>query len=178
MKDSARMATIAFKAEGEAVILVGESKGHLGQSLYLREIAKREDGLPPPVDLKAERRNGEFVRGLIERGELTTCHDCSDGGLLVAIAEMAMASGIGAEIATPAGTQAHEFWYGEDQARYVLAVPVGKSGAILAAAQSAGVPAQILGTTGGGLIALDGSNVSIRALKDPHEAWLPELMRG
>jgi phosphoribosylformylglycinamidine synthase subunit PurL len=178
IKNSARMATIAFKAEGETIILIGETKGHLGQSLYLREIARREDGLPPPVDLQAERRNGEFVRGLIERGELTTCHDCADGGLLVAIAEMAMASGIGAEIATPANVSAHEFWFGEDQARYVLAVPAAKAAAILSTAKAAGVAAQTLGTTGGGLIALDGSNVSIRSLKDPHDAWLPDLMAG
>jgi phosphoribosylformylglycinamidine synthase subunit PurL len=178
MKNSARMATIAFKAEGETIILIGETTGHLGQSLYLREIAKREDGLPPPVDLKAERRNGEFVRGLIERGDLVTCHDCSDGGLLVAVAEMAMASGLGAELTTPENMQAHEFWFGEDQARYVLAVPAVKASSILAAAKSAGVPALALGSTGGGLIVLDGSNVSIRALKEPHEAWLPELMAG
>ena len=89
---------IAFKAADEAILLVGETHGWLGQSLYLREICGREEGAPPPVDLAAERRNGEFVRALIRDGIVTAVHDVSDGGLLVALAEMAMASGIGAEL--------------------------------------------------------------------------------
>ena len=93
------MATIAFKREGDSIILIGETKGHLGQSLYLREIEGREEGPPPPVDLAAEKRNGDFVRSLIEAGRVDTVHDVSDGGLLVAIAEMAMPSGIGAKLA-------------------------------------------------------------------------------
>ena len=93
-----RMATIAFKREGDAIILIGETKGHLGQSIYLREIEGREEGAAPPVDLAAEKRNGDFVRGLIEAGRVDTVHDVSDGGLLVALAEMAMAGDIGADV--------------------------------------------------------------------------------
>ena len=88
--------TIAFKAEGESILLVGDTRGWLGQSLYLREICGREEGAPPPVDLAAERRHGEFVRALIRDGLVTAVHDISDGGLLVALAEMAMVSHIGA----------------------------------------------------------------------------------
>src|SRR5215510_9738712 len=102
LRDVHRSATIAFKREGDAIILIGETKGHLGQSLYLREIEGREEGGAPPVDLAAEKRNGNFVRKLIEAGRLDTVHDVSDGGLLVAIAEMAMASGIGAKLETDA----------------------------------------------------------------------------
>jgi phosphoribosylformylglycinamidine synthase len=88
--------TIAFKAEGESILLVGDTRGWLGQSLYLREICGREEGAPPPIDLAAERRHGEFVRALIRDGLVTAVHDISDGGLLVALAEMAMVSHIGA----------------------------------------------------------------------------------
>ena len=95
--------TLAFKAEGEAILLIGETHGWLGQSLYLREICGREEGAPPPVDLAAEQRNGDFVRGLIRDGLVTAVHDVSDGGLLVALAEMAMASGIGAVLEAPSG---------------------------------------------------------------------------
>ena len=86
------MATVAFKRAGDVVILIGETKGHLGQSIYLREIEGREEGAAPPVDLAVEKKNGDFVRGLIEAGRVDTVHDCSDGGLLVAIAEMAHAA--------------------------------------------------------------------------------------
>ena len=93
---SRRSMTLAFKTEGEAILLIGETRGWLGQSLYLREICGREEGAPPPVDLAAERRHGDFVRALIGDGLVTAVHDVSDGGLLVALAEMAMASRLGA----------------------------------------------------------------------------------
>ena len=75
MKDVRRMATIAFKRAGDAIILIGDTKGHLGQSIYLREIEGREEGRCPPVDLAAEKRDGDFVRKLIEDGRVDTVHD-------------------------------------------------------------------------------------------------------
>ena len=126
--DVARIVSIAFKAEGQAIVLMGETKGHLGCSLYLREILGREEGPPPPVDLAAERRIGDFVRGRIEAGELTACHDLADGGLLVALAEMALAGRIGAEITLPRDIPAHGFCFGEDQARYLATLPAAGAG--------------------------------------------------
>src|SRR5205085_11948818 len=98
IEDFTRSATLAFKAADEAILLIGETAGWLGQSLYLRDICGREEGAPPPVDLAAERKNGDLVRALIGEGIATAVHDLSDGGLLVALAEMAMASGIGAAL--------------------------------------------------------------------------------
>ncbi len=143
-----RSATLAFKAEDEAILVIGETKGWLGQSLYLREVCEREEGAPPPVDLAAERRNGDFVRALIAEGKATAVHDVSDGGLLVAVAEMAMASGIGAELRA-APMAAHAFWFGEDQGRYVVTVHAAEAARIVDRAHSAGVPAREIGTTGG-----------------------------
>ena len=121
LDDFSKSTTLAFKAAEQAILLVGETTGWLGQSVYLGEICEREEGAPPPVDLAVERRNGDFVRALIGEGVATAVHDVADGGLLVALAEMAMASGIGAELdRTPLA--AHAFWFGEDQARYVLTV--------------------------------------------------------
>src|ERR1700685_873977 len=116
--------TPPFKAEGEAILLIGETKGWLGQSIYLRDICGREEGAPPPVDLAAEKRNGDVVRGMIHAGTATSVHDVSDGGLLIALAEMAIASGIGASLlAAPESIVPHAYWFGEDQARYVVTVP-------------------------------------------------------
>ncbi len=164
--------------EGCDLVLVGETRGWLGQSLWLREIAGREDGAPPPVDLAAERRNGDFVRGQVLSGGVRACHDCSDGGLLVAMAEMAMASGVGASLLDAAeGAAAHAFWFGEDQARYVLAV--AEAAPLLEAARAAGVPARRLGRAGGeGLVLPGGQSISIEALRAVHEATLPALMEG
>ena len=141
LDDYAKAMSLALKAEGETLILIGETKGHLGSSLYLREIHGREDGPPPPVDLAVERRNGDFVRGEILAGRVSACHDLSDGGLLVALAEMAMAGGIGATL--DGSDRVETGWlFGEDQARYLLAVPTAGMAAMLNAAKAARRPGQ------------------------------------
>jgi phosphoribosylformylglycinamidine synthase II len=166
---------LAMPAKGD-LVLIGDTQGWLGQSLWLREIAGREEGAPPSVDLTAERRNGDFVRGRILAGEVLASHDCADGGLLVALAEMAMGSGTGARLSpAPEGIPPHGFWFGEDQARYVLAVADGA--ALIAQAKAAGVPARLIGTAGGGdLVLPDGTAISVLKLAAAHEATLPALM--
>src|SRR4029077_7582151 len=104
--------TIAFKSEDEAIFLIGETRGWLGRSGYLRDLCGREEGAPPAVDLVAERRHGDLVRGLIRDGLITAAHDVSDGGLLVAVAEMAIASGIGAGIAGAPRIPRPALWVG------------------------------------------------------------------
>jgi phosphoribosylformylglycinamidine synthase len=179
LRDVTRMATIRFKAEGETILLIGETKGALGQSLYLREIESREEGAPPSVDLSAEKRNGDFVRGLIEQGRVVTVHDVSDGGLLVTLSEMAMAGNIGAQIAAPDGAASIPFFFGEDQARYVLTASKDEAARIANEASKAGVPAQIVGTTGGTTLAVSGAGeIAVAKLKSAHESWLPDYMSG
>jgi phosphoribosylformylglycinamidine synthase len=168
------MATIGFKRAGDAIILIGDTKGHLGQSLYLREIEGREEGTPPPVDLAEERRNGDLVRSLIESKRTETVHDVSDGGLLIAVAEMAMAGGIGAKL-TMAGAGIAAL-FGEDQARYVIAVAETEAATILSQAEDANVPARIIGLTGGGELVLNGQAIAVAALRAAHESWFPNYM--
>jgi phosphoribosylformylglycinamidine synthase len=180
LADFSRSASLAFKRAGEAIILVGETQGWLGQSVYLRDICGREEGAPPPVDLIEERENGEFVRALILDGSATAAHDLSDGGLLVAVAEMAMASGIGAALdAAPDDVAAHAYWFGEDQARYLVTVPAAQAEAVLARAREASVPAARIGTTGGDAVAVASDiSVTVKTLRDTFEGWLPAFMAG
>ena len=176
--DFTRSATLAFKRGSEAILLIGGNPSWLGQSMYLREVCGREEGAPPPVDLAAEKRNGDFVRALIADGAVSAVHDISDGGLLVAVAEMAMASGIGATLLEGAGS-AHGFWFGEDQARYVVTVPAAQTDAVIARIEAAGVPVARLGTTGGDALTLVGEQpVRVAALRERFEAWLPAYMAG
>jgi phosphoribosylformylglycinamidine synthase subunit PurL len=169
--------TLAFKSEGEAILLIGETIGWLGQSLYLREVCGREDGAPPPVDLAVERRHGDFVRTLIRDGLVTAVHDISDGGLLVALAEMAMAGRIGAVLETPPRIPKHAFWFGEDQARYVVTATDAE--AIVRRAQAAAVPLARLGATGGKVLAIsDERPLPIADLAATFEGWLPVYMTG
>jgi phosphoribosylformylglycinamidine synthase subunit PurL len=173
--DAAQAVDLAFKQSGNALILIGETTGHLGASLYLREIEGRESGTPPPVDLAAERRNGDFVRAEIVRGRIAACHDIGDGGLLVAVAEMAMAGDKGVGLVALPGTAASLF--GEDQARYL--VETSSPDSVLAAARNKGICAQRIGTIGGGALTLPGGDaISVRELKAANEAWLPDYMAG
>ncbi len=166
---------------GLELVLVGESAGHLGQSLWLRELCGREEGPPPAVDLVAERAHGDFVRDAIRRGEVAACHDVSDGGLLVAVAEMALGGGVGAVLRADGqapGVADHAFWFGEDQARYVLATAHAE--ALLGHAAAAGVPAARLGRAeaagGGGLTLPGGVLISLAGLRAAHERFFQEWM--
>ena len=187
--DLACMCGLALRAPDETLLLVGGAGGHLGRSLYQREIEGREEGPPPAVDLAAERRNGDFVRRQIESGRVSACHDISDGGLLVALAEMALAAldagrALGARIAVPAGVASATGWlFGENQARYLVCVPRRRVAALEAEAAEAGVPVSAIGATvaasGGASLTVEGRGaISIAALRRIHEEWLPAYMAG
>ena len=175
LDDLDRRATIGFAAPGHAIVAIGATAGHLGQSLLLRDVLGSPGGPPPPVTLEDERRNGLLVRELIASGRLAVCHDISDGGLLVALAEMALASGIGAEIAPPPDADPLAWLFGEDQARYLAAAP--DAAPLLAAAAEAGVPAAAIGRTGGAALTVPGhGRISLDRLREAHEAGFPRFM--
>lgn len=163
-------------ASESALVLIGETKGELGQSIWLREILGREEGPPPQVDLVAEKRNGDFVRNEILNDTVTACHDIADGGILVAAAEMVMASGIGCELESPdSGIRPEAFWFGEDQARYLVCVK--DADGFCQKAEKAGVPARLIGRSGGNeLILPNGVTISAARLTVAHEAFFPALM--
>ena len=166
--DFTKSATLAFKRDGEAILLVGETTGWLGQSVYLRELCGREEGAPPPVDLIEERENGDFVRALILDGSASAVHDLSDGGLAVALAEMAMAGHVGATLdAAPDDIPAHAYWFGEDQARYLVTVPAERAEAVLERARAASVPVWRIGATGGDALTLGGERpIAVKLLSE------------
>ena len=178
--DVNHVAFARFAKPGLELVLVGETAGHLGSSLWLREIAGREEGAPPPVDLKAEKRNGDFVRAAIRELGVTACHDLSDGGLLVAAAEMALAGSCGATIEVLDGAIAPAAWlFGEDQARYLLAVEPGTLPEIRRRATAGGVPVAVVGRTGGDALTVPGvASISLQQLRNAHENWLPGYMSG
>ncbi|HLJ52579.1 MAG TPA: phosphoribosylformylglycinamidine synthase subunit PurL [Rhizomicrobium sp.] len=180
IKDVRRMATIAFRREGDAILLVGDTKGHLGQSIYLREIEGREEGSCPPVDLAAEKRAGDFVRQLIEDGRVDTVHDVSDGGVLVAVAEMALAGDFGAEIGVAGTAETISFFFGEDQGRYVVAAPPDVVDKIEGELRQSGIVHAIIGkTTKDKVLHIEREGaVALSTLRAAHEGWLPRYMAG
>lgn len=160
--DDARKSVGLKYKDGQTLLLVGGACNHLGQSLFAREIHGAETGDVPPVDLKVERQTGEAVRALIHAGIVTACHDISDGGVLVGVAEMALASNIGADLEGP--TEAG-FWFGEDQGRYIIATD--KPEAVT-------LPNIVLGKTGGDAV----MGVKVSKLRELNEGWLPNYMAG
>jgi phosphoribosylformylglycinamidine synthase subunit PurL len=179
LDDFTKSMTLAFKAEGEAILLIGETRGWLGQSLYLRDVCGREEGAPPPVDLQAEDAACGLMRRLIGDGHVTAVHDVSDGGVLVAVAEMAMASGIGAVLEAPHDVPTHAFWFGEDQGRFVVTVSPDLVDAVVQAAGRAHLHVHRLGATGGRLLAFgDERPIPVSELRSRSESWLPDYMAG
>ena len=174
--DVSTAASLAFAREGEAILLIGATLGWLGQSLYLREICGREEGAPPPVDLAAERAHGDFLRARIVEKRVTAVHDVSDGGLAVALAEMALAGRIGARIDVPEGVPAHAWLFGEDQGRYLVTATPAEAEAMIGHAAEAGLPCRLIGITGGDALLLGETSVPLTALRDAHEDWLPAYM--
>jgi phosphoribosylformylglycinamidine synthase len=201
LKDWSKSATIGFKGEGQRIVLVtGDDNGsystwgeHLGQSLWLREILGREDGPPPSVDLRKERSAGEVVREMIERGLVTAVHDVSDGGILVAVAEMALASGMGAELSLrydDSGLQhvaerskgRTAALFGEDQARYIVTLDeLDDLDGIIQLQRYC----NYIGSTGGKSIVVKAYNrlsselladLPLADLRAAHEGFFPKLM--
>ena len=173
-----RMADLGFQAEGDTILVVGETHGHLGQSIFSRVIDGVENGTAPPVDLAAERRNGDFVREAIYQGRITACHDVADGGLLPAIGEMALAVDIGAHLQQPEDRpDTAAFWFGEDQARYVVTAAENEVAALVADAADAGVALVAMGVTAGKDLTVGIEIIiSLADLRTAHERWLPDYM--
>jgi phosphoribosylformylglycinamidine synthase len=176
MVDHEIMATLAFKRPGETLLLIGHSNGHVGQSLWLRECHGREEGPPPPVDLTNERRHGELVRSLIHDRLVSAVHDCSDGGALVAVTEMALAGGIGVALTLPDVPNPAAVLFGEDQARYL--VTTSDPDAVVALAREAGVFIAPIGTTGGTSVKGPGFDVPLTQLRAANEAFFKDWMEG
>jgi len=178
--DITATATIAFKREGDVILLVGgpETWGsHLGRSIWLRDLHARDEGAAPPVDLAAERAAGDLVRRLIRQGRITAVHDLSDGGLAVALAEMAIAGALGARIEKPPGPGAAAAFFGEDQGRYVITADPRAAEMILGDAN--GVPVHRIGTVEGDALRLgNAGRIRVARLAEAYETWLPSYMDG
>jgi phosphoribosylformylglycinamidine synthase len=178
LPDWSKMARIGSANEGDILIMIGVDGSHLGCSVYLRDVVGINDGPAPVVDLDAERRHGEFVRSAIRNRQVTACHDISSGGLAITLAEMAMSSGKGAKLTLgECKGQPHAVLFGEDQARYVIAVPADLANFVRANAESARVPFRTLGKVGGTSLAIDQLlDVPVSSLVEAHERWFPAYM--
>jgi phosphoribosylformylglycinamidine synthase len=176
--DVGKIADIRLKRDGDVLIAIGREQGWLGQSLYQQIVAGKLEGAPPPVDLADELKAGRLIRALIREGVTSAVHDISDGGLLVAVAEMALSGDKGVELFSYEGRlPTHAVWFGEDQGRYVVSVEPGRAEEVLERARLLALPARIVGRVSGQALALKGeAPVALDALRTAHEGWLPQYM--
>jgi phosphoribosylformylglycinamidine synthase II len=178
--DLRRTAGIALQTEGNLLVQIGREAGHLGQSLYQLHATGKNEGAPPPVDLADEIKGGNLVRALIREGKVGAVHDVSDGGLLIAIAEMALAGGIGVQLYPYEGKlPAHAAWFGEDQGRYVLEVAPELAEEVAERARLLALPARVVARVGGEALTLkDEAPLALADLRAGHEGWMPGYMGG
>jgi phosphoribosylformylglycinamidine synthase len=176
LDDWEKSATIAFKDVGEEIFLVGASTNEVGQSLWLRDCSGHAGGAPPTVNLADERRTGEFIRSMIAQGLVNAVHDVADGGLLVAVTEMALAGGIGADLEPVNGIEGAADWFGEAQSRFVVTVSDQTDSRFIDAAKAAGIPFALLGFTEGDSIQVEDREILLADIREAHEGFFPTLM--
>jgi phosphoribosylformylglycinamidine synthase len=170
--DLDHFSTPFIKRENDNIFLVGETNGYLGQSIYAKEILNITSGLPPRVDLKSEKEIGNVVRDLININKIDTVHDVSDGGFLVALAEMSISGNIGVKINLDKENLNDKFLFGEDQGRYIISVSDGLASEVTKILDDKGIFFQKIGKTGGKkLIINDHEEAAIETLKKIHENW-------
>lgn len=172
---------------GDEIYLVGAwgSPEGLGQSRYAHDIWHRKDGSPPPLDLAIEKRHGLFVKKAISQKFIGACQDLSDGGLMIALAEMALASQIGVVIDVKLSSENHGladqigFWYGEDQSRYLVAVTADKRNSLVELANEHNIRLTKIGVMQGLEIVMPQNiaKMPLDALRKLYESYLPDLMQ-
>jgi phosphoribosylformylglycinamidine synthase subunit PurL len=155
---------------GERVLLLGETRAELGGSEWAAAVHGVDGGPPPAADLDEARRLHDLVRALVTERAVAGVHDCSDGGLAVALAEMAIAGDCGFRVTSPAPTlRPAEAWFSESASRVVMAVAPDRIDEVVAQAEAADVTVTELGEAGGTRLIADGDfDVT---LADAAAAW-------
>lgn len=178
IKDYTQLLDITFKLEGDIIIVLGApTTGHMGQSIYLSTLFDKKQGNAPHVNLQQEYETGLLVRTLNEENYINACHDVSDGGIAIAIAEMALAGKIGAHINLPE-TLEPVFWlYGEDQGRYIVTTNEQDVDHVLAAAEKNDLSASVIGKVKGTSIRFGTNEIEINDLATKHENWFSNYMQ-
>ena len=172
LEDYSKMMTNRIGPDQE-LFCVGSRTADLGQSTWLSTLHGRKDGNPPATDLAQARKTGEFIRALIEAGNVKAVHDVSDGGMLVAVTEMALISDVGVRFDKAQGTG---FWFAEHQGCYIVAC---SDASLVKLADEAGIACEHLGgTQKDAELAADGWSVSLADLREAHESFFRDWMEG
>lgn len=182
VEDVDHITTMDFKNSGDIIILLGQNKDELGASAYISIIHGLEAGRPPEINLQTEKLLQNTVRDLIRKGLVNSAHDCSEGGLAVALAESCIAGKVGAEVTLTDGIRASSQLFGESQSRIIISIPKDKVDQVLSILNSGQVPFKVLGSVCGEELSIAGSGwkirVGISALEEKYRRAIPCIMNS
>ena len=191
LEDASLTIGAAFPDAGHDLLLLGDAaEGCIAASEYLMQVHGQERGAPPPLDLAAEKRLGDLLRALCADRMLVAAHDCSEGGLAVALVEACLGNArtagerpVGATVSLPAFERADAALFGERAGRVIVATAEGKTGEVAAAARAAGVPCARMGATAHtGRLRIEGSrgealvDLPLDQLESVHGEALPSML--
>ena len=167
-----------FKREDDNIFIIGKTSGSINQSIYATEILQNKNGCPPKVNLAEEKNNGKAIQKLIKNKIIDTSHDISDGGLLVALTEMALSGNIGFELLLEKEFSNHRFLFGEDQSRYIITLQDHKIDEAMSLLNEKRIQYHNLGKTKGVKLILNEEEISLKELKNLHESWFDNYLSG
>ncbi len=178
IKDYENMVSMDFKFTGNIIYVIGKTEGHLDQSIFARDILNEKKGPPPSVNLFNEKNIGETILNLIESKLIVTCHDISMGGILIAVSKMCISGNKGLKINSLKGlTNKYEYFFGEDQARYVVEIPKDNIQKVVEILNKSSIHYDDLGIIQEKNITFDSDiNLPIEELSDAHKYWLKQYM--
>ncbi|MEG8099411.1 phosphoribosylformylglycinamidine synthase subunit PurL [Candidatus Liberibacter brunswickensis] len=176
--DLSLMTRIGSARENDLIFMIGNDGNHLDCSMYSLECASCDIGPPPKVDCQLEKCHGNFVLSMINSNIITACHDISTGGLLIALAEMAIFSKKGMNIMLPTEKDPIPFLFGEDQGRYVICIPPEIKDSVISNANNNKIPFRYLGKVSSDAFLYIHKilNISVETLQTKYESWFPEFM--
>ena len=173
LKNINNMMTFNFKSTENIIAVVGETSGHLSQSALVYDIIGNKEGPPPQINLKEEKKNGLFISDLIKSKLVAAVHDISHGGIIVTVAEMCMASNIGAKIkVSGSNSDKIKYLFSEDQARYLIEISKKDLEKIKKIANTKNIKIDIIGNTQSEIFEVENDlKISVKELKTKNESW-------
>ena len=173
LKNINNMMTFNFKNTESIIAVIGETSGHLSQSALIYDVIGDKEGPPPQINLKEEKKNGLFVSDLIKGKLVNAVHDISHGGIIVTLAEMCMASNIGAKIkVSGSNSDKIKYLFSEDQARYLIEISKKNLEKIKKTASTKNIKINIIGNTQSEIFEVENDlKISVKELKTKNESW-------
>jgi phosphoribosylformylglycinamidine synthase len=176
--DCRRTAGLSFVEAGDRIAVIGGlGEGHLGGSEYLKILHGRIAGMPPPLDLAKEKAVQQAVRECVRDKAVRAAHDCSEGGLAVALAEMCFAKGVGFRVKLESSLRPDALLFGEDASRVVVSYARAASARVAELCRKASAGLIEIGEVGGSAFVVDGLlDVPVAVLKGAWSTAIPNLV--